>query len=143
MAKYVSFLFVFILFIGCKGNEEIEKEEIEIETVVENKHEPQVKNENAVPVSPGDHVEYHPNGEVKITGKYDKNGERTGLWTSYYDNSVKWSESYYVNGKKDGHSFTFYPNGKVRYRGEYRNDEKVGTWTFYDEQGNVTKEENY
>lgn len=93
--------------------------------------------------NPAEHIEYHPNGQVKIKGRMNKAGERHGLWVSYYDNGTKWSESYYVDGERDGHSLTFYPNGRVRYIGEYKNDIKVGNWKFYDEEGNLTKEENF
>lgn len=88
-------------------------------------------------------TEFHPNGNIRMEGKLDENGERDGLWTSFYDDGSKWSENYYSNGLKDGHSITFFPNGQIRYIGEYLNDEKVGTWTFYDEEGNVVNEETF
>ena len=78
-----------------------------------------------------------------MKGRYDSKSLRTGLWVSYYDDGSKWSESYYIEGRRDGHSLTFYPNGQIRYRGEYKMEEKIGTWTFYTETGEVSKEENY
>ena len=74
------------------------------------------------PMPGGDHREYHPNGQLKIEGQYDMNSLRTGLWVSYYENGIKWSESYYSAGKRDGHTLSFFPNGKPRYIGEYKND---------------------
>ncbi len=68
---------------------------------------------------------------------------RNGLWLSYYENGSKWSESMYVHGKKNGHSVTFFPNGKIRYIGEYKDDEKSGNWRFFDEVGLLVSEENY
>ena len=56
---------------------------------------------------------------------------------------MKWSETVYSAGNKNGPSITFYPNGKIRYVGEYTNDDKSGEWKFYDEAGNVVKTENY
>ncbi len=91
----------------------------------------------------GDHKEYHPNGALKIEGQYDMNSVRRGLWISYYENGLKWSESYYVNGIQDGHSLTFYPNGKIRYVGEYRQGERIGEWRFYDDAGNLTQTEDF
>jgi antitoxin component YwqK of YwqJK toxin-antitoxin module len=38
---------------------------------------------------------------------------------------------------------TFFPNGKIRYVGEYKDDEKSGNWKFYDEAGLLISEENY
>lgn len=138
--KYVLFFTFMLGMIACQNQE---KNQVNIETKVEKPDEQHTVNEYEVGVSPGDYVEYHENGNVKIKGQYDQGNERTGLWISYYDNGIKWSESYYIKGKKDGHSFTFYPNGKIRYRGEYDMDQKTGKWTYYDESGNVTNEENY
>ena len=90
-----------------------------------------------------DYQEFYPTGELKIHGDYDENEARQGLWISYYENGKKWSESNYSHGVKAGHSITFFPNGRVRYVGEYANDKQVGNWTFYDEDGKVVKEENY
>jgi len=95
----------------------------------------------ADPNAPGDFEEYYPNGALKMKGKNNSNGEREGLWISYYDNGIKWSESYYDNGIKNGHSLTFFPNGGIRYVGEYKNDVKIGTWKFYDEAGELLNEE--
>lgn len=98
---------------------------------------------SSTPNNPEEHLEYHPNGKLKIKGKLNANGNRQGLWIAYYDNGIKWSESYYTDGKRDGHTLTFHPNGQVRYVGEYKNDLKIGLWRFYDESGELEKEENY
>lgn len=132
--------FASTLFVSC-NNSENETEEITIEASPE-KIEAQPIPQNKA-AAPGEYIEYHPNGGIKMIGIYSETLQREGLWISYYDNGIKWSESYYTNGKQDGHSLTFYPNGKVRYIGEYKNDEKTGTWTFYDDSGNITKEEKY
>ena len=91
----------------------------------------------------GEYLEYYPSGILKIKGFHNQALNRDGLWISYYEEGTKWSESYYLDGKRDGHSITFYPNGQIRYVGEYKKDEKIGTWTFYDEAGNLTHEEKY
>ena len=70
----------------------------------------------------GEYKEYHENGALKIEGKNDASGQRTGIWTSYYPDGTKWSESHYINGLKEGHSVTFYENGNMRYIGVYKND---------------------
>lgn len=114
------------------GDKEIQKRE-EIVTSINNSGE----------IKPGDYYEYHPSGGIKIRGFYNNNLKREGLWISYYENGTKWSEAYYLNGLRDGHSLTFYPNGKVRYIGEYKADQKIGEWTFYDEAGNISKTEKY
>lgn len=88
-------------------------------------------------------IEYHPNGNIKMEGRLNDEGQRQGLWIAYYENGTKWSESYYVDGIRDGHSLSFYPNGRIRYVGEYKNDVKVGTWKFYNEDGTLATEETY
>jgi hypothetical protein len=95
------------------------------------------------PFAPGEYIEYHENGAVKISGKNNQDGKREGLWISYYDTGVKWSESYYDDGIRNGHSLSFFPNGGIRYVGEYKNDIKIGVWKFYDETGELEKEEEF
>lgn len=149
---YIFTLF-FLITVGCSSQNETEtgntttqsSDSITVESVTT------VPAENTNPTSEHplgdaekmDYTEYYENGAVKIIGNYDDDGERNGLWISYYDNGIKWSESYYLHGLKSGHSITFFPNGKVRYVGEYQEDKMIGTWTFYDEEGNLVKEETH
>lgn len=90
-----------------------------------------------------DYEEFYESGALKIEGNFDDINARNGLWISYYEDGKKWSESFYIHGKKEGHSLTFFPNGKIRYVGEYKNDEKTGLWRFYNESGDLEKEETY
>ena len=78
-----------------------------------------------------------------MEGKLNANGNRDGLWISYYENGTKWSESYYDDGSREGHSLSFFPSGQTRYIGEYKNDKKIGVWKFYDEDGELFKEETF
>jgi antitoxin component YwqK of YwqJK toxin-antitoxin module len=45
--------------------------------------------------------------------------------------------------KKHGPYFYYYENGKLKIKGEYKDDEKSGTWTYYDEKGTLVKTEKY
>ena len=130
---------------SCAGTE---GDEIELESDVSETQEKtstlDTVVENTVNTSePGIYQEYHQNGQLKIEGLNNIYRNREGLWVSYYDDGTKWSENFYSNGIKSGHSVTFFPSGNVRYVGEYRNDERFGTWKFYDEQGNLTNEEKF
>ncbi|MBD3636150.1 MAG: hypothetical protein HUJ25_02320 [Crocinitomicaceae bacterium] len=140
--KYFYFLFILAILSSCNDN----GNESESDSVVSTES-PDTSSTNVAPNSeqsdPSKTVEYFPNGQVKMEGKINENGNREGLWIAYYETGVKWSESYYIDGKRDGHSLSFYPNGQVRYVGEYKNDIKVGTWTFYDEEGNLVNEETF
>ncbi|MCH2214683.1 MAG: hypothetical protein MK086_05880 [Flavobacteriales bacterium] len=81
-----------------------------------------------------DVIEYHPNGAVKIRGK-SQGGKRLGRWESFYANGLRWSESEYRNGYRQGDAVSYYPNGMMRYQGLYYNDEPTGIWSFYDTSG--------
>ena len=139
---YISTL---IFLISCGGTED---ENIVLDTEVE-QVEKQVEEldttiENTVNLKePGIYQEYHPNGQLKIEGLNNMYGNREGIWISFYEDGTKWSETFYSDGIKSGHSVTFFPNGSVRYVGEYQNDERIGTWKFYDDQGNLSNEENF
>ncbi len=90
----------------------------------------------------GENELYYPNGRLKMKGEI-RDSKRQGLWTSWYDSGIKWSEDTYSMGVKDGRTTSFYPNGQARYIGYYTNDVRSGIWRFYDEEGNLIKEENY
>jgi antitoxin component YwqK of YwqJK toxin-antitoxin module len=138
---------VLIVFTACSednANTEVEIETTAPEVAVDSTDKTEVEvTQNPVQNEPGLFQEFYPNGALKMEGKNDENGLRNGLWIAYYENGKKWSESYYVKGKKSGHSLSFYPNGNVRYVGEYLNDEKIGTWKFYDENGDLSNEETF
>jgi len=89
------------------------------------------------------HQEYYPSGKLKISGKLDKQGLKKGIWTAYFENGQKMSESNYKNGVNNGYSIVWYPNGNVRYFGDYFEGEKKGEWTFYNEDGKVINTEKY
>jgi antitoxin component YwqK of YwqJK toxin-antitoxin module len=141
--KYFSFFIFLFALISC--NSSSENEVPEIETVVESDQpkSPEISKPQNSEVKPGDYYEYHESGGLKIRGFYNDDLTREGLWISYYENGTKWSEAYYSAGKRDGHNITFYPSGKIRFVGEYKDDIKTGTWTFYDEAGAVSKIENF
>ncbi|MFC2114222.1 hypothetical protein ACFLRI_02620 [Bacteroidota bacterium] len=44
---------------------------------------------------------------------------------------------------KHGPYFYYYENGKLKIQGFYKRDKKHQTWTYYDENGNKIKEEEY
>lgn len=95
------------------------------------------KKENVEPVVE-EFVEHYDNGQIKIEGRL-VNDERQGVWTSYYLDGTKWSETTFENGIKSGPTTTYYEDGIMRYKGRFEDDLKTGTWTFYDEEGKVEK----
>ena len=128
-----------LIFISCGGGEK--------KSDKENKKDSTVKT-NDVPVDPNagmvegmNEIKY-PNGQLQMKGEILQ-GKRHGAWTSYYENGLKWSEDTYNLGARDGKCVSFYDNGQVRYIGYYTNNVKSSKWDFYDEQGNLTKSENF
>lgn len=85
-----------------------------------------------------DYTEFYDNGQIKIEGK-TVNGKRHGMWKSYYENGLKWSETSFNMGQKSGLTTTYLEDGMMRYQGQYYNDERTGEWLFYDSLGYIMK----
>ncbi len=85
--------------------------------------------------------EHYESGVLKIKG-LSVDGNREGLWQSYFKNGYKWSEVEYDGGIKNGDVVVFYQNGMMRYQGRYYDDARSGLWTFYDTLGVVLKKVN-
>lgn len=80
--------------------------------------------------------EYYDHGTLRITGM-SVDGKRSGLWRSYYPNGMKWSETNFKDGVKEGPTVTYFANGFMRYNGFYHDEGRSGIWTFYDTLGTV------
>ncbi|MEO9532377.1 MAG: hypothetical protein ABJG68_08400 [Crocinitomicaceae bacterium] len=145
--KYLIYIPVFLLF-SCGSNEETVNETSENTEAEETQNletTPEII-DSVIQVEPtlaGPYRENYPSGKLKIEGKTNAKGNRDGLWISYYEDGTKWSESYYDDGNKEGHSLAFFPNGQIRYVGEYKNDKKIGVWKFYAEDGELITEETF
>jgi antitoxin component YwqK of YwqJK toxin-antitoxin module len=97
-----------------------------------------------VEVKDGRYTEWYPGKkQIKFQGGQDDNKKRHGIWTFYAENGTELSVTMYNHGLREGHTIVKYPNGAIHYRGEYMNDETVGLWTTYDEQGNVLSEKDF
>lgn len=92
---------------------------------------------------PYSRIQYHPNGEIMLTGKLDKNGERHGVWKSFYPSGQPWSEGGFDHGLDHGKRTTWFENGQKRYEGQFTKGKKTGNWKFWDENGKIDQEENY
>ncbi len=82
--------------------------------------------------------DFYDNGQLKMEGPV-VNGQRHGLWKSWYENGLKWSETTFKSGVKTGPTTTYYENGMMRYSGQYENDQRVGSWQFYNREGKLEK----
>lgn len=74
---------------------------------------------------------YGGNNQLKTEGQYDKDGKRHGIWVQYFPDGKKQSVMEYKHGLKHGYSIVYHANGSLYYRGEYKDDQMVGVWDFY------------
>ena len=81
----------------------------------------------------GEYKEFHPNSNVKVTGKY-VNGELDGEYKEFHPNSNIKVTCKYVNGKLDGEYKEFYSNKNIWFTGKYINGNKDGKWRYYNEE---------
>lgn len=92
----------------------------------------------------GIYTEYYPGRKkIKIQGAQNNQKQREGKWVFYSESGLELSITYYENGKRTAHSIVKYPNGTLRYVGEYENDQMIGIWKYYDEKGNLIQEKDY
>ncbi|MEY4991486.1 MAG: hypothetical protein RI948_352 [Bacteroidota bacterium] len=102
------------------------------------KNKPEVK-EELVEIKDGHYKEWYPGKkQLKYDGDLTQKGSREGKWNYYSEKGNLLSFTFYVAGKKNGHSVVKYPNGKIHYYGQYQDDKMVGEWVTYDQKGNKT-----
>jgi antitoxin component YwqK of YwqJK toxin-antitoxin module len=141
MKRKILLLFTtFFAVTACSG-----VEEDNVQATVQNSTDTEINNnEDLIERMPYAYREYYPGKkQLKLAGGLDKDEKRNGPWKAYFENGQLNSMTYYVHGKKHGHSVVNHPNGQVFYMGEYKDDERVGTWLYYDESGQLLKEENF
>jgi antitoxin component YwqK of YwqJK toxin-antitoxin module len=137
--KILKLFILILLFFSCTENEDNNKNS-DSTTISSSLPE----DEDLIERMPNNYREYYPGKkQLKIAGGLDKDENRHGIWESYFENGVPNSTVYYMNGKKHGHTVVYYPNGNTYYVGEYENDERVGHWKFYNEVGELLKEEHF
>lgn len=86
--------------------------------------------------------EYHSTGELKMEGML-QDGQREGVWKSWYNNGQLWSIGTYAKGQRIDSALSYFPNGQVRMRGYYSQGKLVGIWKVYNEAGALIGEKDY
>jgi antitoxin component YwqK of YwqJK toxin-antitoxin module len=72
------------------------------------------------------------------SGEYN-NGNKTGIWTTYYPSSGEiFQESHLQNGKINGKTSMYYINGLLQASGEMINDQREGDWIWYHPTGGIS-----
>jgi antitoxin component YwqK of YwqJK toxin-antitoxin module len=65
----------------------------------------------------------------------------TGIYQEFFQNGAQKAKLNYEDGKLDGDAEFYYPTGRLKMKGEYKNDEKRGKWLFYNDNGEVMSKE--
>jgi hypothetical protein len=87
----------------------------------------------------GESINYSMSGLKKSEGTY-LNGKKDGNWTYWYEvfgQDIIESKGYYKLGNRDGLWEYWYPNGEKREVGNLTNQERVGNWTYYNEDNSL------
>lgn len=98
--------------------------------------------------------EYYPDGKIKTSGTY-RNGIQEGIQREFstegqviesrqYRNGILLSEGIILeDGSKEGHWKEFYPDGKIRSEGEYKDNKPVGEWKYFYPDGKLEQSGKY
>jgi antitoxin component YwqK of YwqJK toxin-antitoxin module len=128
-------------FFSCSGvadkkpaSDEKKERVIQKDFTFENKKDSVVVN--------GEQIHYHKNGVIEMRGMM-KDNKREGLWKSWYENGLPWSETTFKEGRKNGKTTTWYENGNKRYEGFFTDDKESGRWIFWKEDGTLADFKNY
>ena len=88
----------------------------------------------------GSFTEYSKTGEIIVSGTYS-DGEKNGEWmTNSGDNK---EEGSYIYGLKEGLWKSYYPGDKLRFKGNFVQDNPQGRQVWYWENGNIKEEQYY
>lgn len=73
-------------------------------------------------------VGYFKSGKKSFERSYDSIGRANGTWISWYENGNKEEVLNYANDKLSGECTTYYENGKLKYKREFKEDNPIGNW---------------
>jgi len=87
----------------------------------------------------GSYTEYTRTGEIIAQGTF-ADGERNGIWKVITGDNTE--EGEYLLGLRNGEWKSYYPDGKLRFKGQYRQGNPEGRHILYYENGKM-KEDRY
>jgi len=91
----------------------------------------------------GDWKEFHENGQLKASGKFEK-GIKVGAWKYYYSNSKLFETGKYdQKGRQQGKWMWYYDDGKVRRESNFYNGQEDGEFVEYTDSGSVITNGQY
>jgi antitoxin component YwqK of YwqJK toxin-antitoxin module len=71
------------------------------------------------------------------------NLRRHGPARAWYDDGALHVEETWVNGQREGPYLEYHRNGRKAHQGDYRRDDKVGTWTLWFEDGGLEERSDF
>ncbi len=74
---------------------------------------------------------------------YIKLVKKNGLWISYYKNGQITEKVNYKNGYYEGENITYHSNGELKSKGYWINGKKNDLWTWYHQNGQLEEELSY
>jgi len=145
-AYLISFFLFVLLLAKCDGSKEEnlsaeEKRYNDSVSIVEQRAKSDsLRKTNPLLIVPpdsmytGEYVDKYSDGITKFKGNF-RFGERHGQWMSFYPNGLAWSEMHYDKGLRHGTNIAYFEDGKMRYTGFYKNDQKDSVWSYFDSLG--------
>ncbi len=133
----ITFMGLAILWAGCAPPAE--------ETVVQTWPDTGAPKEIHTELTEGAGTEVrimHGNGRIHIRGLL-KDGVREGIWNTYREDGMPWSQVSYARGLKDGLFRTWHPGGIPHIEGQHRANQPDSTWRFYGTDGQLVQTEFY
>lgn len=100
-----------------------------------------ISNYNDRGILEGDYKRYHLEGGIWVDGEYDSSGKRTGTWLYYNEKAILTGLSSYFQGELYGYSEEYSVEGRLREKGHYEKNRKVGVWFYYDTYGKFLRKE--
>ena len=82
-------------------------------------------------------------GKRASEGKMDAEGKKQGLWNEFYPDGKLKAKGDYKDNLKEGKWIYFYPDGVVEQEGVFAKGKPEGIWKWYYPNGALLREENY
>jgi len=86
--------------------------------------------------------DYYPNGKTMVACRLSADSVSV-IRNTFYENGKTEIEERYVAGKREGHYKEWNERGQIVVSGQYRNNQKVGTWLFYKFGGLLKKKKRF
>ncbi|MCH1583253.1 MAG: hypothetical protein L7S63_09055 [Flavobacteriales bacterium] len=85
---------------------------------------------------------FHENGRIHIRGVL-RNEAREGVWNTYREDGLPWSQVSYAEGVKDGLFRTWHTSGNPHIEGQHTAGAPSGTWRFYGTDGQLVETRDF